>query len=980
MFWRSDRKLKSARAIAIWGLSASCCFYFVRQLSAATREAASYPQQFFLFNQQSGSNSPFADEIAEAKRLYHAGNTAEAEKHFSELLQKAKQASDSLAVAEAHLGLGTVAYRLANYDTARSECERALSLFDSSHSALGVAQAHEYLGNIAFQLADNKTAKNHYNEALKEFEAAGMLRERAELLVTLAYVTDGYPERIKLDTEALELGRQVGDRRIQGQALHGIGQWLFVQGDARTAEQKYKEAETLLDSPDDKMQLARVLLSEGRLQRAHGEMDRAIELYSRGLKMSEETQDTQGRVQIMNAMAVAYAEQKKFRDALVMFQRTLELAKATKAAANIEMLQQNIAENYVDLGEYQRGVDILEEMNSRKPDPFPYAQQFRYATLANAYERLGEYDRALTAATKSVEEARAHKNEQLLSEPLMLKAHAEEKLGQNEAALNDVQDALKVIEGLRARLVPADFMKRGFADRMQAAFAYSVQLHQDMHQPVRALEVAEQARSRAFLDLLATRGIQSVASQNSPAIASTTSAMAAGKDKNTIVAQNLPSDALTTRGEVKHDQPSSKETEAASNLPSPVSATAPTIEQMVAVAKRLDSTILSYWVLPDATYIWTLKPDGTVRSVRTVISAERLSQLVAATMSPDDEKPPAANPQTSSQTSSAAMKGPEKKQGTMRLRGGGDVIVSDAPKDAWRELYRLLILPVQESMPARGTHMTIVPHGPLFRLSFAALQDAQGRYLVENYALNYAPSLGVLRLTGERKQRLGQREPHYLIIADPLTAPDLSTETELPPLPGARQEARSLVRLLPRGETTVLMGSEASKESLREQLAGKTVLHLATHAIVRDDQPLDSFLALSASRNSPPGDGHLTMQEIYGMDLQTDLVVLSACSTARGKLSGDGMVGLTRAFFYGGAPSVMATMWDVADEPTSQLMANFYSSLQKDHDKSRALQTAQLQLMRALRAGSVHVKTSVGPVTLPEDPAFWAGFVLQGEP
>jgi len=122
------------------------------------------------------------------------------------------------------------------------------------------------------------------------------------------------------------------------------------------------------------------------------------------------------------------------------------------------------------------------------------------------------------------------------------------------------------------------------------------------------------------------------------------------------------------------------------------------------------------------------------------------------------------------------------------------------------------------------------------------------------------------------------------------------------------------------------------------------------------------------------------VQEIYGMDLQTDLVVLSACSTALGKLSGDGMAGLTRAFFYGGAPSVMATLWDVADEPTSLLISEFYKSLLKEPDKSRSLRAAQLRVMRELRAGRVHVKTALGPITLPEDPAFWAGFVLQGEP
>lgn len=316
----------------------------------------------------------------------------------------------------------------------------------------------------------------------------------------------------------------------------------------------------------------------------------------------------------------------------------------------------------------------------------------------------------------------------------------------------------------------------------------------------------------------------------------------------------------------------------------------------------------------------------------------------------------------------------------MRLRGGGELVVGSRPSAAWRELYKLLILSVKDSLPPAGSRLTIVPHGQLFRLSFAALQDQQGRYLVEDYALNYAPSFGVLRLTGERKQKLGQREPSYLIVADPQIAPSLSKTADLPPLPGAREEARSLSRLLPRGETNILVGADASKRALVEQAAGKTVLHLATHAIVSDDRPWDSFLALSATDNSPLGEGRLSAQEIYGLRLQTDLVVLSACRTAVGKVSGDGMASLTRAFFYGGALSVMATLWDVADEPTSFLISEFYKSLLKDRDKSRALRAAQLRLIQRLREDRVKVNTPLGPVTLPEDPVFWAGFVLQGEP
>ena len=92
------------------------------------------------------------------------------------------------------------------------------------------------------------------------------------------------------------------------------------------------------------------------------------------------------------------------------------------------------------------------------------------------------------------------------------------------------------------------------------------------------------------------------------------------------------------------------------------------------------------------------------------------------------------------------------------------------------------------------------------------------------------------------------------------------------------------------------------------------------------------------------------------------------------------MAGITRAFFYAGTPSVMATLWDVADEPTSTLILEFYRSLQKNPDKSQALRSAQLRLIRELRRGNVKVNTPVGPFTLPEDPVFWAGFVLQGEP
>ena len=108
--------------------------------------------------------------------------------------------------------------------------------------------------------------------------------------------------------------------------------------------------------------------------------------------------------------------------------------------------------------------------------------------------------------------------------------------------------------------------------------------------------------------------------------------------------------------------------------------------------------------------------------------------------------------------------------------------------------------------------------------------------------------------------------------------------------------------------------------------------------------------------------------------------MLSACRTGLGQLSSDGMVGLTRAFFYAGTPSVVATLWDVADEPTFRLVSAFYDRLGRDPDKALALRAAQLSMLRALRAGQVQVATPSGPVALPEHPVLWAGFILVGEP
>ena len=956
----------------VWGL------VLPPSLPSKPQDAKSSPSPIVTY-QEPDLSPALKDVLKTGWESYMKHQDDSAREQLQRAVALAREERNVWGEGEAHRILGLIALRAAKYPDSQAELSQALALFESVPSPPSIARVHMHLGAVANYMGKPAEAGEFYRKALSEFEELHDLSSEALVLHGMVFVEtlpanekDAYRDR------GLKLARELGDKKLEGQFLHRMGDVLFTAGNFAGAIEKLKEAAACFEEAGDRNDLAYLWTSLGRLYRMHGAYDEAISYYQKGLIIQQELGDKIGVIQSLNAMGISYGLSGHSSEAMDHYERALALARETGSPKVIAFMTGNLGGASNGNGNYKRAIELLQE--SLRLEPSSSYSGNRYLELSTAYRGTAQYQQALESADEAVKLIRIAGNPAFLYQALQERGRVYQKLERYPEALADTEDAIRVVEQIRAQLVPSDYLKQGYAENTQNLFGDAIQIQEKLGKHKEGMVMAEEARTRAFLDLLASRSPEQGTSQNTMLTAADSrpsNLSPAGKaSRATFQTGGI---GLTTRGSAPLlvGAPGS-----AAALPSSVSASPLTFDELVSTAERLDSTLLSYWVSPDATFVWALGPHGDVRGERVAVTSEKLSKLIRAASYGEEEQ--GAGPTTSGAKGKTLTEGPApsatRGRQTLRLRGGGEIVLDGSRAPFWRELYKLLILPVQKCLPPRGGHLTIVPQGPLFRLSFAALQDAQGHYLVENYALNYAPSLGVLRFTGERKQRLGQREPRYLVVADPQIAPDLSKDMGLPPLPGAREEARNLARLLPHGETTLLMGGDASKQSLRQQAGGKTVLHLATHAIVRDDQPMDSFLVLSAGDQSPPKSGRLTVQEIYGMDLETDLVVLSACRTALGKLSGDGMAGLTRAFFYAGAPSVMATLWDVADEPTSQLISSFYSSLQKDPDKSRALQTAQLRLLRALRAGRVHVDTPLGPVTLPEDPVFWAGFVLQGEP
>src|SRR6185295_18357087 len=158
------------------------------------------------------------------------------------------------------------------------------------------------------------------------------------------------------------------------------------------------------------------------------------------------------------------------------------------------------------------------------------------------------------------------------------------------------------------------------------------------------------------------------------------------------------------------------------------------------------------------------------------------------------------------------------------------------------------------------------------------------------------PALGTLRSRGGDTGDGAPPAERYLLVADPRGLPVEPGATPLPPLPAARREVGAVRALLGGRAVTVLSGADAREGAVRAALATHTVVHLATHGVVRDDAPLTSFLALGSGGPLPAQDGRLTAEEVYGLRLPATLVFLSACRSGRGRVTGDGVLGLTRAF------------------------------------------------------------------------------------
>jgi CHAT domain-containing protein len=274
-----------------------------------------------------------------------------------------------------------------------------------------------------------------------------------------------------------------------------------------------------------------------------------------------------------------------------------------------------------------------------------------------------------------------------------------------------------------------------------------------------------------------------------------------------------------------------------------------------------------------------------------------------------------------------------------------------------RDLYTWLVAPLAEHL--QTPQVVIVPHQQLQYVPFAALSDGQ-TYFGQQHLLSMIPSASALPFIQQNAtESAAKANTHALVFGNPTTG-----DPSLLSLVYAATEAKAVASLL---DTVAVTDAEASETRLRDEAAGSRVIHLAAHGGYNVANPLYSAVYLAPDGEGTSGDGRLETHEVYGLDLKgNQLVALSACQSNVGELSaGDELVGLTRAFFFAGTPTVLSSLWAVDDEATEALMTAFYRHWQAGLGKAEALQAAQAEV----RANPLWAS-----------PFYWAGFVLNGDP
>jgi CHAT domain-containing protein len=623
--------------------------------------------------------------------------------------------------------------------------------------------------------------------------------------------------------------------------------------------------------------------------------------------------------------------------------------------------------------------------------PFPSSEAAALVGEGQAWFRLGNIDKALEAFTEGLRIRRALGEQYLEAQTLLDLARVEQARGRPDAALEHIEASVTLTDSLRGRVVSPD-LRASFvaAERKRYDVYIDILMQLEAAYPgrefaARALEASERGRARVLLESL-LQGRTDVHQGVDPTLLASERAFQRQLDDastrvSQLTARQAEAQAVdAARSAIETLSASYQQIEARIRRESPAYAalTQPhplTTREIQRDIVDADTLFLEFSLGEKHSWLWVVSP----------------SSIETVPLPPRDQIATAARQIYTLLTARQGKKGESSAAHSKRVAG------ADAQwQRASTEFSQMLLGAAATRLGDawRGKRLLIAPDAALAYVPFAVLPDpaaapgaSEPTPLVDGHEIVNVPSASVLAVIRQDTNGRAPAAKSLAILADPVfdasdprVAPhpravslddgelQNGPRLHLARLPFSRREAQAIAALVPADDRLHATDFDANRSvAMDGRLGGYRLVHFATHGFVDSEHPELSSLVLSLVRpNGQAQDGFLRLNDIYNMRLPAELVVLSGCQTALGKdIRGEGLIGLTRGFMYAGARRIVASLWQVDDVATAELMRVFYRGMLKDGLRpAAALRAAQREL-------ATHAQW--------KSPYYWSPFVLQGE-
>jgi CHAT domain-containing protein len=837
----------------------------------------------------------------------------------------------------------------------------------------------------------------------------GELRMRARL--GRAYFNNGEPQKaLKYFQEAFPLAQALGDRYQEADLLFSIGNVYHRQGESQKALDAYDQARQAFASMGHRGREATVSLNIGLVHASLGDARKSLEYFKQALPTFSSLKLAGLQCLTLNGIGNAYDMMGLRQQAHESFNQALALAREHRLTDHEGRTLRHLGYLYLNLGDRQEALESFNEgLRLCRAVGNRICEATTLRGLGSVSRLSGDNEKALGFLSQALNIFRSFGERSREAITLYQMAEINQTLGKLEAARQQAEQSLDITESMRVDVVSQQLRESLFSS-VQSRFALYIDLLMQLHQQhpaeghdAAALRANGRARARGLLEILAEaradlrQGVSPELLELERSLQQQINAKAAAR---AILLEDK-----TTEEHALFDQEISELTSRYREVEARIRAASPryaalTQQQPLSAAEiqrqLLDenTVLLEFALGRKRSWLWAVTPQS--------IDSYSL--------------PPEKEIESAARKIYQLLTCRQPKKGLTETERQQLIVEADArfPIET-AALSRMLLGSIASRLRRewRDKRLVIVASGALEYLPFAVLplpQENDYQPLIASHEIVSLPSASALAVI--RRESAGQRPATktLALIADPVFEPDdprvllaakrsrenlvarvrsadespatmpVTTESDLmrsamsfnragfSRLPFSREEVDTIADFVPKNSLLKATDFRATRTMAKSGELGRyRIVHFATHGLLNSQHPELSGLVLSlVDENGKTQDGFLRMHEIFNMQLPADVVVLSACQTALGKeVKGEGLVGLTRGFMYAGAQRVVASLWQVDDHATAELMKRFYRGMLKDGMRpAAALRAAQVEMMKQKRWAS---------------PYFWAAFVLQGE-